>query len=126
MPRQRVLLRRVRDGLRGWLTERYETIDALNEAWTTSFWMSALHLVRGRSCRRGAHRFSATRRNGSTSVVFLSTSCWACFLAEKSAIRAVDSAIPITTNFIGLFEPLDYWKWLPRSTSCRMTLSGSP
>jgi beta-galactosidase len=95
---------------RRWLRERYDTIDALNEAWTTSFWSQHYTTFEQILPPRRTPVFG----NPSQRLDFRrfsSDELLACFLAEKSAIRAVDSAIPITTNFIGLFEPLDYWKW---------------
>jgi beta-galactosidase len=33
---------------------------------------------------------------------------------EKEILREATPDIPITTNFMGFFKPVDYWKWAPR------------
>jgi beta-galactosidase len=37
----------------------------------------------------------------------------ACYRAEKDAIRAVDATTPVTTNFMGIYQPIDYHRWAP-------------
>ncbi|MFG3246370.1 beta-galactosidase [Streptomyces sp. NPDC048187] len=107
------------DAFRGWLRERYETLDALNDAWWTTFWShrytdwdqieppSALtEHWRGpdhtafQGITLDHHRFTTDALLG-------------CFLAEKDAIRAHDPDTPVTTNMMGLYRPLDYHRWAP-------------
>jgi beta-galactosidase len=33
---------------------------------------------------------------------------------EKQILREATPDVPITTNFMGFFKPVDYWKWAPR------------
>ncbi|MFA3876064.1 beta-galactosidase [Streptomyces sp. MMCC 100] len=110
---------RCADAFRGRLRERYGTLDALNDAWWTTFWShrytdwdqieppSALtEHWRGpdhtafQGITLDYHRFTTDALLG-------------CFLAEKEAIRAHDPDTPVTTNFMGLYRPLDYHRWAP-------------
>jgi beta-galactosidase len=95
---------------RVWLQARYGTLDELNDRWTTRFW---------------GHTYTAWTQietpttNGERSVQallidydrFQSESILDCCRAEAAAIRSVTPHIPITTNFMGAFKPLDYYRW---------------
>jgi beta-galactosidase len=104
------------DGFRAWLRDRYSTLDALNDAWCTTFW---------------SHRFGDwaeieppsaltehwrgpdhTALQGITLdyLRFMSDAMLACFRAEKRAIRAYSDR-PVTTNFMGAYRPIDYHRW---------------
>lgn len=95
---------------RDWLERRYGSIARLNEAWTTAFWSQHYD---------GFEQILPPRRtptgySNPSQVLdfrrFSSDELLECFRAEKAAVRSF-SELPITTNFIGLFKPLDYWKW---------------
>lgn len=98
---------------RQYLSEKYDhDIDKLNYAWWTSFW---------------SHRYNSFEqieppfRNGETSVMGLNLE-WKRFTTwnmndfmkhEISTLRSVTPDIPVTTNFMQLFEGLDYRKMAP-------------
>ena len=44
---------------------------------------------------------------------FSSDELLGCFTSERDAIREVTPDIPVTTNFMGAFKPLDYFDWAP-------------
>jgi beta-galactosidase len=44
---------------------------------------------------------------------FTTDAMLACFLEEKAAIRESSPDVPVTTNFMGMFRPLDYHRWAP-------------
>ncbi|NUP73724.1 MAG: beta-galactosidase, partial [Sinomonas sp.] len=103
-------------GFREWLQRRYETLDALNEAWGTAFWSQ--HYYDWSEIR--PPRRSGTWVNPSQQLDFArfsSDSLLECFEAEAEIIRA-HSDKPVTTNFMGtnmgLATPIDYWRWAPR------------
>jgi beta-galactosidase len=95
---------------RGWLKERYGSLDELNRRWYTSFW---------------GHTYTdwsqietpTTNGEGSMQSLFIdydrfqSDSILACYVAEARVLREVTPQIPITTNMMGAFKPLDYQKW---------------
>ncbi|WP_444542908.1 beta-galactosidase [Lacticaseibacillus mingshuiensis] len=98
---------------RQWLRTRYQTLDALNNAWYTSFW---------------SHHFDAWDEIHSPSPLgdttlsglnadwrrFVTAQTIDFFEGEKTAIRAASPTVPITTNFMAdgpdlmPFHGLDY------------------
>ncbi|GAC1328643.1 MAG: beta-galactosidase [Chloroflexota bacterium] len=98
---------------RDWLRRRYGTIEALNDAWGTAFW----------SQRYGDWREISPPRTAPTFVNptqqldfqrFSSDALLACFEIERKTLKDVTPDIPVTTNFMNFFKPLDYWKWAGR------------
>lgn len=102
---------------RAWLRGRYQSLDRLNEAWYTAFW---------------SHRFTDwdeieppsaltehwqgpehTAFQGTTLDYrrFMSDAMLGDFLAEKAAIRESSPHVPVTTNFMGMYQPIDYHRW---------------
>ncbi|MBW9092073.1 beta-galactosidase [Microbacterium jejuense] len=101
-----------RDAYRVWLRNRYATIDALNDAWGTSFW----------SQRYGAFdevfppRLAPYSHNPSSMLDwrrFTSDMLLECYLMEREILLEAGATQPITTNFMGPFKPADYRKWAP-------------
>lgn len=96
---------------RAWLEARYGTIDELNRAWATAFWSQRYDAFDEVEPPRAAPTF----RNPTQLLDFdrfSSDELLACYQAEVEVIRA-GSDVPITTNFMGFFKPVDYWKWAP-------------
>ncbi|GAA2976525.1 beta-galactosidase [Microbacterium terrae] len=101
-----------RDAYRRWLTDRYTSIDALNEAWGTSFW----------SQRYGSFdeifppRLAPYSHNPSSMLDwrrFTSDMLLECYLMERAILLEAGATQPITTNFMGPFKPADYSAWAP-------------
>ncbi len=95
---------------REWLKDRYCDLDALNEAWGTAFWSQQYSEWEEILLPRLAPTFANPTqqldfRRFSSDVLL------ECFLMEKEILREATPEIPITTNFMGFFKPLDYWKW---------------
>lgn len=87
----------------GWLERKYGTLEALNDAWWTSFW---------------SHRYAdwseVEPRDGCVDGMSLD---WMRFVTwstcdfielEKAPLRAANPDVPITTNFMGTFDGLNY------------------
>jgi len=95
---------------RAWLEARYGSLDALNRRWYTSFWG---HTYTDWS------QIEPPYANGERSIQalqidwrrFQSDSLLACCAAEAAVLREVTPGVPITTNMMGPFSPLDYHKW---------------
>ncbi|MEU8002464.1 beta-galactosidase [Catellatospora sp. NPDC049111] len=106
-------------GFRDWLRAKYGTLDQLNHAWCTTFW---------------SHRFTDWDEVEAPSALtehwrgpdhtafqgitldylrFMSDAMLANFTDEKAAIRESDPDTPVTTNFMGMYRPLDYHRWAP-------------
>ena len=103
---------------RAWLRRKYETIDALNEAWSATFW---------------SHRFTDWEQivppnmlsehwRGPDHTAFQSITLdyhrfntdnlIRTYNEEKAAIRE-HSPLPATTNMMGIYRHLDYHRWAP-------------
>jgi beta-galactosidase len=95
---------------RKWLRERYGTLDALNEAWGTTFWGQ----VYGDWEHIGAPAATPSVANPAQQLDFdrfTDHQLLACYLAERDAIRK-HARQPITTNFMANECPTtDLWAW---------------
>jgi beta-galactosidase len=104
---------------RKWLQKRYKTIEKLNEVWNMSFWGHTVYewdeievpsgiseMWRSPSGDRTTFQGIALDYNR-----FMSDSSLQCYRGEYDVIRKFSSGIPITTNLMGTFKPLDYFKW---------------
>ena len=101
---------------REWLRARYGDLDRLNSAWNTTFW---------------SHRFTDWAQVVPPSVLsehwrgpdhtafqgitldylrFASDTLLRTFREEKAAVRE-HSDRPVTTNFMGMYRPIDYHRW---------------
>ncbi|HEV2028321.1 MAG TPA: beta-galactosidase [Candidatus Dormibacteraeota bacterium] len=98
---------------RAWLGKRYGTIEELNHAWGTDFWSqrySAWEEVL-------PPRRTPTWPNPSQQLDFMrfsSDELLECYVAERAILAKHTPGIPVTTNFMQFFKPLDYWKWAER------------
>ncbi|WP_243229584.1 beta-galactosidase [Microbacterium sp. CIAB417] len=101
-----------RDAYRVWLAKRYRTVDALNEAWGTSFWSQAY----GAFHEIFPPRLAPYSHNPSSMLDwrrFTSDMLLECYLAEREILIEAGATQPITTNFMGPFKPADYRGWAP-------------
>ncbi|MFD8224053.1 beta-galactosidase [Streptomyces massasporeus] len=107
------------DAFRDWLRARHGTLDALNDAWWTTFWSHRYtdwdQIEPPNALTEHWRGPDHTAFQGITLDWFRFTTdaLLGCFLAEKEAIRAHDPDTPVTTNFMGLYRPLDYHRWAP-------------
>jgi len=95
---------------RRWLQQRYGSLRELNAAWWTAFW---------------GHTYTAWEQIeapggplGETSVPgmtldwqrFVTEQTTECMKNEIAVLRELTPAVPVTTNFMGTYPGLDYWK----------------
>jgi beta-galactosidase len=98
---------------REWLEARYGDLDSLNEAWGTAFWSQRYGEWGEILPPRAAPTFANPtqqldfRRFSSDALLEL-------YEMEKEILREATPDVPITTNFMGFFKPVDYWKWAAR------------
>lgn len=97
---------------RDWLREKYGTIEALNHAWWADFWS---HTYSDFS------QITSPMVGGEHSIHGL-TLDWKRFVthqtvdfmrAEIAAVRAVNPDLPVTTNMMGWYDGLNYYKFAP-------------
>ncbi|MCL2733863.1 MAG: beta-galactosidase [Actinomycetia bacterium] len=106
-------------GFRVWLRARYRTLDALNSAWCTAFWshtFSDWEEIEPPSALTEHWRGpDHTAFQGITLdyLRFMSEAMLANFRDEKAAIRRHSPDTPVTTNFMGMYRPIDYHRWAP-------------
>lgn len=108
---------------RNWLKERYVTVEELNRCWNTSFWGHTIYdwdeivapsylSEMARDTWSGFNRDITNFQGISLDYNrFMSQSILECYIGEYNAIKQITPHIPVTTNFMGLFKPLDYFKW---------------
>ncbi|WP_326551867.1 beta-galactosidase [Micromonospora sp. NBC_01813] len=100
-----------------WLRERYGSLDALNEAWYTTFWSHTFtewgQIEPPSALTEHWRGPDHTAFQGITLdyLRFMSDAMLTNFVDEKAAIRESSPDIPVTTNFMGMYRPIDYHRW---------------
>ncbi len=103
---------------RNWLKEKYKTIDELNRVWDTDFWghtMYDFEDVVVPNMLSEEFNWDGVRTNFQGISLdysrFNSDSILECFQMEYAAVKKYTPDIPVTTNLMGTYKPLDYFKW---------------
>jgi len=100
-----------------WLRERYGSLDALNAAWYTTFWSHTFtewgQIEPPSALTEHWRGPDHTAFQGITLdyLRFMSDAMLANFVDEKAAIRESSPDTPVTTNFMGMYRPIDYHRW---------------
>nr|WTA64905.1 beta-galactosidase [Micromonospora sp. NBC_00855] len=106
-------------GFRNWLRHRYGTLDELNEAWYTTFWSHTFtdwdEIESPSALTEHWRGPDHTAFPGITLdyLRFTSDAMLTNFRDEKAAIRESSPTLPVTTNFMGMYRPIDYHRWAP-------------
>ncbi|WP_430606494.1 beta-galactosidase [Enterococcus sp. DIV1368d] len=101
---------------RVWLKDKYHTIEALNKAWNMEFWGHTVYewdeIVLPNALSEGIG-YDKTAFAGISIDYrrFNSDSLLKNYMMERDAIRKIDPTTPISTNLMGTFKGLDYFKW---------------
>jgi beta-galactosidase len=97
---------------RDWLRKRYGDIDALNDAWSTTFWSQRYtdfdEILPPRT--------AATFPNPAQQLDFArfgNDELLACYLAEKAILERITPSVQITTNFLAGLKPVNIYSWAP-------------
>lgn len=101
---------------RVWLKDKYGTIEAVNQAWNLEFWAHTVYdwseIVLPNALSEGIG-LEATAFAGISLDYrrFFSDSLLANFKMERDIIKAVKPQAIVTTNLMGTYKYLDYFKW---------------
>ena len=95
---------------REWLQAKYGTLDELNARWWTRFWGHTYTAWDQIMPPRENAEFLTHGLNVDY-FRFMSDSQLDCYRNERDALRAITPDIPITTNLMGAYKPLDYRRW---------------
>ncbi|MDR2929473.1 MAG: beta-galactosidase [Propionibacteriaceae bacterium] len=105
------------EAFRVWLRRRYGDLATLNSAWNTTFWS---HTYTNFDQIMPPNALSEHWRGEDHTAFqgvsldyrrFMTDSMLDQFLNEKQALRRHDPTTPVTTNFMGLYRPIDYFRW---------------
>ncbi len=106
---------------REWLKKKYGTLEELNKRWYTTFWGQTIYdwnEITVPTLRNVIFHHWIT---GKLSTVaqgmvldyyrFMNESILECYLNEYRIIKKYNPNIPVTTNLMGTFKPLNYFEW---------------
>ncbi|AFH65439.1 beta-galactosidase [Paenibacillus caseinilyticus] len=101
---------------RVWLQQRYGSLEAVNKAWNTRFWGHTFYdweeIVPPNEL---SEQWGPTRTNFQGISLdytrFNSDSLLECYKEEHEELKKHTPDIMVTTNLMGTFKPLDYFKW---------------
>lgn len=101
---------------RVWLRKKYKTIGALNKAWNLEFWGHSVYewdeVVAPNALSEGiGYEKTAFAGISIDYRRFMSDSILDNFVMERDVVREYDQETPITTNLMGTYKGLDYFKW---------------
>lgn len=104
---------------RKWLKQKFKTVEEMNRVFNTAFWGHTFYdwdevvLPNLQSEHFLAEGEDKTMFQGITLEYrrFMSESMLECFRLEYQEIKKKMPNIPVTTNLMGFYKPLDYQKW---------------
>ena len=102
---------------RVWLKRKYQSIDNVNAAWNTAFWGHTFYEWDEIVAPSGLSEEWQGGRNTNFQGIsldyrrFQSDSLLEVYRLERDVIKKYTPDIPVTTNLMGLYPELDYFKW---------------
>lgn len=106
---------------REWLKKKYRTLEELNKRWYTTFWGQTIYDWNEITVPTLRNVMFHHWMTGKLSTVaqamvldyyrFMNESILECYLNEYNIIKKYNPNIPITTNLMGAFKPLNYFEW---------------
>lgn len=103
---------------RKWLKNRYGSLDELNARWCTAFWSHTFYAWDEIVPPNALSEYFTEDRNVFQGIAldysrFMSDSLLDCYKIEYSVLKKITPAVPVTTNFMGFYKPLNYFAWAP-------------
>jgi len=99
------------EGFRNWLKEKYKTLENLNDAWWTSFW-SHTYTDWSQIESPAPHGEDLLHGLNLDWKRFVTHQTVDFFKHEIEPLKKINPNLPVTTNFMGIYEGLDYWKFV--------------
>ena len=104
------------NAFRVWLKDKYKTIEALNKAWNMEFWGHTVYDWDDVVVPNALSEGIGTEKTAFAGISidyrrFNSDSVLECYKLERDAVRKYNQEVVITTNLMGTFKDLDYFKW---------------
>ena len=104
------------NAFRVWLKDKYKTIEELNKAWNMEFWGHTVYDWDDVVVPNALSEGIGTEKTAFAGISidyrrFNSDSVLECYKMERDAIRKYNKDVVITTNLMGTFKDLDYFKW---------------
>lgn len=101
---------------RVYLKERYQTLEQVNKAWNTNFWGHTFYdwdeiVLPSNLSEHWGNNNSTFQGISLDYSRFNSDSMLDCYLLEYDAIKKHIPDSVVTTNLMGFFKQLDYFKW---------------
>lgn len=107
---------------REWLKKKYGSLEVLNEKWYTEFWSQKVYdwdeIVLPTA--RNLLLFRKDRYQSINPAIyqdyrrFMNESLLECFELEYRVLKKHTPHVPVTTNLMATFKPLDYFSWAKR------------
>ncbi|MBP1153437.1 beta-galactosidase [Paenibacillus sp. PvR098] len=95
---------------RQWLQKRYGALEELNSRWGTNFWSQKVYDWEEIGLPGKTPTYS--NPGGQLDYArFMSDSLLDAYLGEYRILREITPELPIMTNFLGAFKPLDEFEW---------------
>ncbi|MER5791475.1 beta-galactosidase [Streptomyces sp. NPDC059627] len=113
---------------RRWLADRYGTVDALNDVWGTAFWGQRYDSFDHIGTPAARTRLISGPNPGQLLDFqrFSDAAALECYLAERDIVRRYSPDLPITTNFMGSYKHLDYWRWAAEEDVVSLDIYAGP
>jgi beta-galactosidase len=107
---------RCADAFRRWLQDRYGSLEQLNRAWNTRFWGHTFYewdeiVVPSELSEEWGNNRTNFQGISLDYRRFQSDSLLACYKLEYDELKKHTPDVPITTNLMGTYPGLDYFKW---------------
>jgi len=104
------------EAFRGWLRARYGMLDEVNRVWNTRFWGHTFYdwdeiVPPNELSEEWGHNRTNFQGISLDYRRFQSDSLLECYKIEYDELKKHTPHLPVTTNLMGLYPELDYFKW---------------
>ncbi len=96
------------DAFHAWLQTKYGDVETMNRAWWSHFWSHTYRsFAEVTTIDASVHGLVLDWKR------FTTDQCVDFFRAEVEPLKQIAPHIPVTTNFMGTYPRLDYWRFAP-------------